>query len=52
MDKILGASVFYNLTDKVTLQSGVFSELVNNKFKDFEGSGGVAGLLKLGYKVE
>lgn len=51
VDKIMGASVFYNITDKVTIQTGIFSDLLDGKFKEFENSGSVAALLKLGYKV-
>ncbi len=51
VDKVLGASVYYNLTDKFTVQTGIYSDLLDSKFREFEGSGSVAALLKLGYEA-
>ncbi len=51
VDKIMGASVFYNINDKVTVQTGIFSDLLDGKFQDFEGSGSANALLKLGYRM-
>lgn len=51
VDKIMGASVFYNINDKVTVQTGIFSDLLDGKFQDFEGSGSANALLKFGYKM-
>ncbi|MFK5924715.1 MAG: porin [Verrucomicrobiota bacterium] len=50
-DKILGASARYKFTDKLSLQSGIYSSPLDNKLNSYKGSGGVAALMKLGYKV-
>lgn len=51
VDKVLGASVFYEFNEKYSLQAGIFSDLLDGKFKQFENSGSVAALLKFGYKM-
>lgn len=51
VDKIYGASVFYKIDDQFTVQTGIFSDLLDNKWKEFEGSGSANALLKLGYKM-
>ena len=51
VDKIMGASVFYNINEKVTVQTGIFSDLLDGKFQEFEGSGSANALLKLGYEM-
>ncbi|MCF6313788.1 MAG: OprO/OprP family phosphate-selective porin [Verrucomicrobiales bacterium] len=51
VDKVLGASVYYNISDKITVQTGIYSDLLDGKFARFENSGSVAALMKLGYKA-
>lgn len=50
VDKTLGLSGTYTPTDKLLLQTGIFSDLWNDKFEAFDNGGSVGALLRLAYE--
>jgi len=49
VDKTLGLSATYRFSDKLLLQTGIFSDLWDNKFDDFDDGGSVGALMRLAY---
>ncbi len=50
VDKTLGLSASYKLSDELLLQAGIFSDLWDDKFESFDNGGSVAALLRLAYE--